>query len=121
MYKKLGISVDEQKVKALPKEAVVRSGGSEYIFVQAEEMEGEHKEEEQVDEDNNDGQEKESEEDEEELAFRMIEVKTGISDLGYIEVIPLEKLDEETKIVVKGAFYLLSQMKNAEGGDDDDD
>ena len=50
----------------------------------------------------------------------MVEVKTGISELGYIEVVPIEDLEKDVKVVVKGAFYLLSQLKNAEGGDDDD-
>jgi cobalt-zinc-cadmium efflux system membrane fusion protein len=127
MYVNALIAVGEQTVKAIPVDAVVLSGGSEYIFIQVEGEEdgnenNDEDEKEQVEEDNKEDETsmEESEENEEELTFRMVEVKTGISELGYIEVVPIEDLENDSKVVVKGAFYLLSQLKNAEGGDDDD-
>tara|TARA_R110001592_G_scaffold45430_2_gene145165 strand:- start:1035 stop:2285 length:1251 start_codon:yes stop_codon:yes gene_type:complete len=120
MYVNALITVGEQTVKAIPVDAVVRSGGSEYIFVLVEGEEAEKDEKVDEDDDHKEELEEESEENEEELNFRMVEVKTGISELGYVAVVPIEDLEKDTKIVVKGAFYLLSQLKNAEGGDDDD-
>ena len=41
--------------------------------------------------------------------FKKIEVVTGVSELGYISITPLQKLPKDTKLVVKGAFYLQSK------------
>ena len=44
----------------------------------------------------------------------MVEVKKSISDGGYTEVILPEGFDvKNTKVVVKGAYNLISAKKNA--------
>lgn len=43
--------------------------------------------------------------------FTMKEVKKGVSDLGYTEVTFIDDVPENTTIVTKGAFYLLSKSK----------
>lgn len=59
-----------------------------------------------------------SEEDGDEFLFEMTEVKTGITDLGFVEVTPLDQLPKDAKIEVKSTFFLLSKMKEGEGGDE---
>jgi membrane fusion protein, heavy metal efflux system len=50
--------------------------------------------------------------------FRMVEVEIGTSELNYIVVALPEGYDKSTsKIVVNGAYSLLSKMKNSEEGE----
>ena len=46
---------------------------------------------------------------EEKPCIKKVEVTTGITELGYIQITPLEKLPENTKGVTRGAFYLQSK------------
>lgn len=43
--------------------------------------------------------------------FTKIEVTKGISDGNFIQIVPVEPIDENAQIVIKGAFILLSQAK----------
>ncbi|MBL7112765.1 MAG: hypothetical protein ISS19_12590 [Bacteroidales bacterium] len=46
--------------------------------------------------------------------YRMVEVYKGVTDGGYTEVILPEDFDSKAALVViKGAYNLLSAMKNA--------
>ncbi len=51
------------------------------------------------------------EEEHNEVHFKAIEVVPGTTDLGYTEVKFVEAIPADAKIVIKGAFYLLSAMK----------
>lgn len=44
----------------------------------------------------------------------MIEVQIGNSELGYTEVTVPEGIKADSQVVVKGAYSLLSKMKNSE-------
>lgn len=46
--------------------------------------------------------------------FDMKEITTGVSEAGYTEVQALKGLNSDSKIVVKGAYSLLSKLKNNE-------
>ena len=48
----------------------------------------------------------------------MVEVRTGTADLGYVQIQPINALPAHTRVVTKGAFFLQSQLANAEGGDE---
>ena len=45
------------------------------------------------------------------IAFKMIEIITGVSELGYTQITTLEKIPDDAKVVTKGAFYILSKLK----------
>lgn len=92
MYVNALIEVSDNTVSAVPQEAVVQSEGSEFIFVTA----------------------KNGQPGEENISFTMKQVKTGIADLGYVEITPLESLAPDVDVVVKGTFYVLSQLKTGE-------
>jgi cobalt-zinc-cadmium efflux system membrane fusion protein len=47
-------------------------------------------------------------------SYKMVEIKTGSSELGYTEVILPDQFDRQHDIVVKGAYSLLAKLKNKE-------
>jgi cobalt-zinc-cadmium efflux system membrane fusion protein len=119
------IDVGSQTVMAVASDAVVKSGGKQWIFVVAEA----HEETESAHSDSVSHKAKpEQAHDEhghadhahEEAAyhFKMVEVVTGITELGYTEITPVEELSAESKVVIKNSFFLLSKAKESEGGDE---
>lgn len=93
MYVNSVIKEDERIVTALPSEAVVSFDDKNYIFVY--------------------------EKDKEEAGkpfteYRMVEVRKGISESGFTEIQVPEGFNiPSSKIVIKGAYNLLSAKKNA--------
>ncbi|PWA08829.1 efflux RND transporter periplasmic adaptor subunit [Flavobacterium laiguense] len=99
MYVSANINITNATVPALPKDAIVRNGDKYFIFIQdLAHIEKEEKHTETSKEHN-------------EVHFKAIEVMPGTTDLGYTEVKFVEAVPANAKIVVKGAFYLLSAMK----------
>jgi cobalt-zinc-cadmium efflux system membrane fusion protein len=89
-YLKAYIETGTSKVQALPNSAVVDFGGKKYIFVsEVSEKQGVY-------------------------YFKMVEANIGVSDGGYLEVQVPEGLDVNGKVVLKGAYDLLSKLKNSE-------
>lgn len=113
MYVNALIDVGARDVQALPLDAVVKAEGREFIFI----LEEGHEEE------SHDSEEGHSHEDghkHEEAGkmyhFQRIEVKTGTSQLGYVQVSVLQKIDANARIVLKGAYYVQSHLLKSEGG-----
>ncbi len=90
MYLKAFIETGTTTVKALPSEAVINYEGIDYVFVEQKITKKGIR------------------------SFKMIEVKKGISELGYTEIFLNNDVAENSPIVVKGAFDLMSEMKNRE-------
>jgi len=89
-YLKAYIETGTSNVRALPDSAVVDFGGKKYIFVlEVSEKQGVY-------------------------YFKMVEVSVGVSDGGYLEVQVPEGVDVNGKVVLKGAYDLLSKLKNSE-------
>ncbi|MCU0426111.1 MAG: efflux RND transporter periplasmic adaptor subunit [Candidatus Kapabacteria bacterium] len=89
------IELGEQSVSAVPDAAIVNAGGKDYIFVMlADEQQTAHH------------------------SFERVEVRRGAVAGGFTEVLLPEKFNKESKIVVKGAYSLLSAMQAGEGGDE---
>src|SRR6185312_11978880 len=84
MYMNAEIGLKNKLRNVLPDEAVVHFEGKEYIF-------------------ENTGKNK----------FEMIEIGTGESKNGFIEIIPKSDLSDK-EVVVKGAYTLLMSLKNKE-------
>ena len=93
MYVKATIESPAAKVASLPSDAIVTFDDKDYIFVF----------------------EKDKEENGKPFTeYRMIEVQKGITDSGYSEITLPEEIEvNNLKIVVKGAYNLLSAKKNA--------
>lgn len=81
------INVGKQKTDAVPNDAIVSNEGKKYIFVLEKE---------------------DYEEGVKTYHFERVEVLTGISELGYTQITPVNKLEEGVTIVKANAFYLAS-------------
>lgn len=131
MYVDARIETDFNKVRALPNDAIVEDGGLSYIFVRETESANSdsHKDghdhgeghdhdhsDEHGDDDGHGHGDKENGDHAGEYVFRKIEVNTGAKDIGFTEVVPAQKIGENPVIVIKGAYYLLAELKKGEGG-----
>jgi cobalt-zinc-cadmium efflux system membrane fusion protein len=95
MYLQALVENGSQKVPALPEKAIVEFEGSKYIFI-----EGKQK-------------------DEELRHFEMIEIIVGVTELGFTQVSAVNNIDlSKERIVLNGAYDLLSEIKNSEEGED---
>ncbi len=91
MYLKAYVEAGTQELPALPDKAVVGFEGNSYIFIPVPSAEKGTRH------------------------FKMIPVTKGVSELGYTEVTLPQGFDCRTEIVIKGAYDLLSKLKNSEG------
>ncbi|MFM7021854.1 MAG: efflux RND transporter periplasmic adaptor subunit [Flavobacteriales bacterium] len=92
MYLKAMVETDNALVPALPDEAIVSFEGKKYIFTLGAKQGNEQH-------------------------FNMVEIQSGLSEVGFTEVILPKSMDSKQKIVVKGAYNLLAKMKNSEEGE----
>lgn len=81
------ISIGESLVPAIPTEAIVNVGAEDFIFIVI-------------------GQE------EDEFTFEKIPVVKGTTDVGYSQITPLIEIPDDSKIVTKGAFFVMSKLTN---------
>ncbi|WP_296146519.1 efflux RND transporter periplasmic adaptor subunit [uncultured Flavobacterium sp.] len=113
MYVNALIDVGARNVQALPVDAVVKADGREFIFILEEGHEEEtHDEKEGHSHEDGDAHEHEGKT----FHFQRIEVKTGTSQLGFVQVSVLHKIQNNAKIVLKGAYYIQSHLVKNEGG-----
>ena len=124
MYVNALINVGTHSVKAVPVDAVVKADGREFIFV-LEESEEEDNHEEGHDhaeghshDDGHDHEEEPAHEEEhgKSFHFQRIEVKTGTTQLGFVQVTVLQTIPAHAQIVLKGAYYIQSHLMKSEGG-----
>jgi cobalt-zinc-cadmium efflux system membrane fusion protein len=91
MYVTALIDVGNQQSNAVPVDAVVRLEGKDYIYL----VEGNDKKTPA------DGV----------MRFKRVEVVSGLSELGYVQVSFPEEIVANASIVTKGAFYILSKSQ----------
>jgi RND family efflux transporter MFP subunit len=114
------ISIGHKTALAIPTEAIVSNAGKDYIFVLKEHAEAkqheahehkkqEHREGDKHEEDQGQGHEEEG------TQFERIQVVRGATDLGYTEIQPVVSLLPGSRIIVKGAFFLMAKMTNSGG------
>lgn len=93
MYLTAFVETKNMELPAVPEQAIVNYEGTDYIFIvdqgAANTKDGSH--------------------------YKAIAVKTGIKELGYIEVLLPKEFDiKNTQVIVKGAYDLLGKLKNSE-------
>ena len=89
MYLKAYVESGASKVAALPDQAIVEFEGKKYIFIEeATKADKSHQ-------------------------FKMIAIRTVIAENGYTQIAS-EELGRAARVVIKGAYDLLSKVKNAE-------
>lgn len=86
MYVEARVKIDNFKTTALPTEAVVNNGNEHFIFVST----GKN-------------------------TFQQIIVNIGATDLDYTEIKAIDKMPNNAKVVIKGAYYLLSELTKGSG------
>lgn len=92
MYIKGEILLDSIQTLALPESAIVREEDHFLAFIAEKEKEGDH----------------------ENWMFTPIEVRTGTSGNGWVEIKPIDKIPENTLFAMNNAYYLLAEMKKGE-------
>jgi cobalt-zinc-cadmium efflux system membrane fusion protein len=94
MFVKARIETSSKEAPCVPDESVVQSEGKNYMFI----FDGKTKKDTM-----------------EIYKFSMVEIKTGASEEGYTQISVPENIDiDSVQIADKGAFALLSKMKNSE-------
>lgn len=93
MYVNALIDLGANAVFALPLEAVVKADGRSFIFV--------------LEDDTSKNKE---------LHFKRVEVKEGTTQLGFVQIDLLQKIDTNAKIALKGAYYIQSHLIKSQGG-----
>ncbi len=79
-------------LETLPAEAITYDRGLEYVFVlDGADSGGTH--------------------------FRKVQIQTGVEDLGFVEVKPVDELTRSDQVVVGGAFFLMAETKKQEMGE----
>ncbi len=92
MYTYGEIHTGSSLVNALPEDAIVMEEGKSYIYMaQAQQEDGKT-----------------------EWTFKPVEVITGISDDGWVEIKPVESLPENVQVAWNNAYYLIAEMKKGE-------
>ncbi|WP_145859637.1 efflux RND transporter periplasmic adaptor subunit [Pedobacter suwonensis] len=90
MYLKAYVESGVSKVEALPDAAIVEFEGKKFVFIEQPPSRSNKT-----------------------YRYRMMEVKTGVAENGYTQISFAEQIDN-VKVVVKGAYDLLSKVKNTE-------
>ncbi|WP_316799589.1 efflux RND transporter periplasmic adaptor subunit [Pedobacter frigidisoli] len=93
MYLKAYVESGTSKVESLPDAAIVEFEGKKIIFTSKMPDSGTPAKTYQ---------------------YKMLEVKTGVSENGYTQVSFAQELPSGNRVVVKGAYDLLSKVKNSE-------
>ena len=94
------ISIGETVLPAVQTEAIVSFQGQDYIFVYKNDTSTIQKEADS------------SKTKDAELKFERVQVVKGTSDVGFTEVTLMKELPPKTRIVTKGAFFVLAKMTN---------
>lgn len=92
MYINGKIHASSEAVLALPEDAIVEEAGKPYIF----------------------SAEKHQEDGKVEWAFKPIEIRTGLTNDGFVEIRLLKPLPQGTEVAWNGAYYLISEMKKSQ-------
>lgn len=124
MYLSALIDIGDNKVRAVPEEAIVLAEGRHFIFLYEAENDQEEKPHmhengsvhESHDDHDDHGDHDDHDDHGDEIGFARLEVKLGSKQLGYVAVTPLEEIHAGDRIVLKGAYYLQSHLQKSEGG-----
>ena len=103
------VEVGAAETTALPQQAVVQAGGTNYIFVLEENNTDTAAANEKSENNNSKNADEKST-----IKFRRVEVGAGVTENGFTAITLPAKFNMESKVVVKGAYDLLSKMNNTE-------
>lgn len=90
------ISTGTETVPAVPTESIVTNSGQDYIFIVSDKKHPGDKNSDSIPP----------------VVFEKWPVTKGVSDAGFTQIIPVNPLPANAKIVSKGAFFVLAKMTN---------
>lgn len=85
LYLKAFIETSKHPATVLPEEAVLTIGNEHFVFITTDQT-----------------------------VFHLVEIQAGTSDTGAVEILPPTQFTDSTRVVIKGAYTLLSMLKNIE-------
>jgi cobalt-zinc-cadmium efflux system membrane fusion protein len=95
MYLTAFVETHNRQLPAVPEQAIVSFEGIDYLFTEEA------------------GDKKEG------VRYKAVPVKTGVKELGYVELVLPPSFDTaHSKVVLKGAYDLLGKLKNSESEED---
>lgn len=121
------VSLEIATVDAVPTDAIVNHEGQDYIFIvtdahaeeehHSESENTEHKHDEQghghgEKEETKHPARDESKHEEKGTTFERIPIRKGTTDVGYSEITLLKEIPANSRVAVKGAFFILAKMIN---------
>ncbi|WP_270087033.1 efflux RND transporter periplasmic adaptor subunit [Sphingobacterium sp. SYP-B4668] len=116
MQVQANLITSDNQVEAVPNESIVSFQGQDFIFI----LTDAHREEEHHEHGHGDEAEEHAHShadqtapEEQQLVYERISVVKGVSSGGYTSIIPTKEIGQDTKIVQKGAFFLLAKMTNS--------
>lgn len=104
------VVIGDDKSLAVPTDCIVSTEGKDYIFILKEEHAEQEKNaatttKEESHEEHDHGKDGHE--------YERVAIVKGVSSRGFTAITPIKELDEQTKIVQKGAFFLLAKMTNS--------
>ena len=136
MFVSARIYINQESVLAVPVSAIETEGESKYIFIKTNELkeiksQSEHSEDEHSEDEHSKDEHSEDEHSEDEhskdkktaerktgIVFKKVMVNTGISDNRFIQIFPIDDLNDGVQVVISGTFYLKSELKKGELNDE---
>lgn len=121
------IGINNVTTPAVPNDAIVEADGKFYIFVETSKQVEEHKEgHDDHGHAHDEGEAKHEHKNEQEAAkhaveqgkninFEKIEIQKGVSAMGYTAITPVQEIPAQTRVVVRGAFFINAKMSNTGG------
>lgn len=107
------VSLNNVLTPAVPNDAIIYADGKYYIFIVTDKKPEEYHEEEEVGHQHNKNESDPKEE--RKVNFEKIEVATGVSDMGYTAITPVNEIPKGAKIVTKGAFFINAKLSDTGG------
>jgi RND family efflux transporter MFP subunit len=105
------VVIGDEKSLSVPTDCIVSAEGKDYIFILKEEHEAHGTTEKTSTHDHEDNTDHEHGDNGNE--YERIPVVKGVSSRGFTAITPIKEIDDHTKIVQKGAFFLLAKMTNS--------
>ncbi|MDN5204984.1 efflux RND transporter periplasmic adaptor subunit [Fulvivirgaceae bacterium BMA10] len=91
MYVEADLFYGTKKAMTIPEKAIINEGDENFIFQKIKKEDGA-------------------------IAFRRIEVQTGLITDGWVEIAFMENLDPDAEYVFEGVYYLAAEMTKGESG-----
>lgn len=107
------VSLSNVLAPAVASEAVVNADGKSYIFIVTDKKAEDHHEEAAKGEHkHSENEAPHADEGKGNINFEKIEVTTGVTEMGFTSITPVNEIPKDAKVVTKGAFFVNAKLSN---------